>query len=362
MPAQPTFSYERRYWNQEIKLIAGIDEVGMGALAGPVVAGAVVFKSLPNPPFIKGGNPLDLAYIPYNSKLKEPAREQRKTPTRAERCMWDKVLKQDELKRYRFLRQKPLDNFIADFYCRELLLVIEVDGDSHKRQREYDELRTEKLKIYNIEVVRFTNDEVTQTPERVYKNLLRKVNQRYLAVVSPLDKGGLGDFGGGLIRDSKTLSAAQREKAAEWIEKHALAWAIGEATVKEINEINIRGASHLAMRRAIQRLRVQPDLLLIDGNPAQPHTSIPAINILKGDAVSISIAAASILAKVHRDRLMVELGKQHPEYGFEKHKGYGSKQHLEALSKFGATNIHRIEYAPVARVLTEQQKSPILTI
>lgn len=155
------------------------------------------------------------------------------------------------------------------------------------------------------------------------------------------------------IRDSKTLSAKQREAAAEWIQKTAQAWAVGEATVDEITRLNIRAASHLAMRRAIDALGSTPQLLLIDGTPAQPHPAIPAINIIDGDALVFSIAAASILAKVHRDAIMVALDREYPAYQFAGNKGYGSRLHLVALDSHGATPHHRPTYAPVAAVLTK---------
>lgn len=153
-----------------------------------------------------------------------------------------------------------------------------------------------------------------------------------------------------LIRDSKQLTPEQREQVALWIHGHAHAWATGEASVAEIATLNIRGASHLAMHRAVTALKVAPELLLIDGNPANPHPTIPASNIIRGDQVSASIAAASIIAKVYRDHLMVKLDSEYPAYGFAKHKGYGTAQHLTALRERGATPHHRSAYAPVARL------------
>jgi len=155
------------------------------------------------------------------------------------------------------------------------------------------------------------------------------------------------------IRDSKTLSVKQREKAAAWIKENASAWAIGEAGVEEITALNIRAASHLAMRRAIEKLKLSPDLLLIDGTPAQIHSTIPAINIVDGDAKCFSIAAASILAKVYRDQLMSELDHLYPQYGFASHKGYGTQRHLAALRLHGVSPYHRSTYQPVAQFLTK---------
>ncbi len=116
-------------------------------------------------------------YIPYNRKLVEVARENRKNPTQAEKKIWLKVLKSKQFENYKFLRQKPLDNFIADFYCAELMLVIEIDGDSHTRQREYDILRSEKLDAYGIKVLRYTNDEIMSNIEGVYRDLKERIKK-----------------------------------------------------------------------------------------------------------------------------------------------------------------------------------------
>jgi ribonuclease HII len=212
MTTLPTFKHEIQYWQQKIKLIAGIDEVGMGALAGPVCAAAVIF--------------------------------------------------------------------------------------------------TDKIK------------NITDKP---------------------------------VIRDSKTLSAAQREKATTWIHSNALAWAVGEANVDEIDKLNIRQASHLAMRRAVSTLKELPDLLLIDGTPVQLHDKIPAINIIGGDKECYSIAAASILAKVYRDNIMIELDNKFSGYGWFSNKGYGSQVHMTALNNLGANKHHRRSYAPVARVIEKSK-------
>lgn len=212
MATTPTLEYEQAFWQQGIGLIAGIDEVGMGALAGPVVAAAV-------------------------------------------------ILKQD---------------------------------------------------------------------------------------IAPESLAG--------IRDSKKLSAAQREKLDSVIKNSAHAWAIGEASVDEITKINIRRAAHLAMQRAVDQLQSLPELLLIDGNPAQPHPTIPATNIIKGDSLSLSIASASIIAKVYRDAIMTQLDAAFPIYGFAGHKGYGSPTHLAALQEYGPCAHHRATYAPIASLLAKARK------
>jgi len=205
----PSFTYERQYWQQDISFVAGLDEVGMGAWAGPVVAGAVVFE---------------------------------------------------------------------------------------KTERVQRGMRT-------------------------------------------------------LIRDSKLLSPEQREKAAGWVREHSLAWAVGEASVEEIFELNILQAARLAMRRAVKKLSQQPDFLLVDGYAKTLHPTIPHQSVVKGDQKSFSIAAASIVAKVYRDTLMCRLAEEFPGYGFESHKGYGSRQHQEALRAQGACPCHRAGYAPIRATL-----------
>jgi len=118
-------------------------------------------------------------YIPYNKKLIEVARENRKNPTQAEKEVWFKVLKSKQFENYKFLRQKPLDNFIADFYCAELMLVIEIDGDSHATQKEYDILRSEKLDAYGIKVIRYANSDIMTNVEGVYRDLKEKIKKRH---------------------------------------------------------------------------------------------------------------------------------------------------------------------------------------
>lgn len=152
------------------------------------------------------------------------------------------------------------------------------------------------------------------------------------------------------IRDSKQLSAAQREALYGDITACA-EYAIGWASVEEIDAMNILAASLLAMERAVSALSLLPAIALVDGNRL-PKLSCPAHAVVQGDGKSLSIAAASILAKVTRDRLMAELGAQDPRYGFERHMGYGTKAHQEALRRFGATAHHRRSFAPI-RALCE---------
>lgn len=152
------------------------------------------------------------------------------------------------------------------------------------------------------------------------------------------------------LKDSKRLSAAQRERLYDEIRAKALCCAIAQASVEEIDRLNILQATLLAMRRAVAQLRLKPVLVQVDGNRL-PVLDVQAEAIVQGDAKVAAISAASILAKVHRDHLCAELHSQYPDYGFDRHKGYGTAQHLEALAKWGPTPSHRRSFAPVARCL-----------
>ncbi|OYT91472.1 MAG: ribonuclease HII [Burkholderiales bacterium PBB3] len=153
------------------------------------------------------------------------------------------------------------------------------------------------------------------------------------------------------LNDSKKLTALRREKLFDEIRAKALCCSIAEASVQEIDEINILQATLLAMRRAVEGLRLTPGLVLVDGNRL-PRLKLRAEAIVKGDALVPAISAASILAKVTRDRWCAELDAQYPQYGFAGHKGYGTAEHLAALQAHGACPQHRKTFAPVTRVLT----------
>ena len=152
------------------------------------------------------------------------------------------------------------------------------------------------------------------------------------------------------LADSKALTAARRERLFDEIRAKALCCSIAEASVEEIDRLNILQATLLAMRRAVQGLRLKPTLALVDGNRL-PRLDVPAEAIVKGDARVAAISAASILAKVTRDRWCAELHAQYPQYGFAGHKGYGTAEHLAALQAHGACPQHRRSFAPVARAL-----------
>lgn len=145
------------------------------------------------------------------------------------------------------------------------------------------------------------------------------------------------------LTDSKKLTDKKRRELFPIIQEQAIAYGIGLATEQEIDEINILQATFLAMQRALDQLPVKPDLALIDGNRAKDF-GVPVKTIVKGDSLSANIAAASILAKVTRDNLMQEMAETYPQYGFEIHKGYGTKAHYAALREFGACPIHRMTF------------------
>ena len=152
------------------------------------------------------------------------------------------------------------------------------------------------------------------------------------------------------LADSKKLTALRRERLFDEIRAKALCCSVAEASVEEIDRLNILQATLLAMRRAVQGLRLKPALVLVDGNRL-PVLDVPAQAIVKGDALVPAISAASILAKVHRDRWCAEVHAQYPQYGFDAHKGYGTAAHLQALRAHGASPLHRRSFAPVAQQL-----------
>lgn len=179
--------------------------------------------------------------------------------------------------------------------------------------------------------------------------------RRKYATICGVDEAGRGPLAGDVyaaavvfdegviiegINDSKKLTEKKREKLFDEIIEKASAYCIATASVAEIEEINILNAAMLAMKRAVEGLGVTPDIAIIDGNKT-PDLSCLAKSVVKGDATSQSIAAASILAKVARDRYMLEMAEKYPEYQFEKHKGYGTKAHYQALKEHGLSPVHR---------------------
>lgn len=146
------------------------------------------------------------------------------------------------------------------------------------------------------------------------------------------------------LNDSKKLSEKKREMLFDVIKEKAVAFSVAYGTLEEIEELNILQATFLAMNRAIDGLKVKPDFALIDGNRVPKDIKIPCETVVKGDGKSMSVAAASVLAKVTRDRLMLEYDKKYPLYDFKKHKGYGTKEHTELIKKYGPCRIHRMSF------------------
>jgi len=192
----------------------------------------------------------------------------------------------------------------------------------------------------------------------LYEN---KLYARGKNLIAGLDEAGRGPLAGPVVagavilskscsihdlNDSKKLSSKKRDSLFDQIYDAALSVGIGFASTEEIDKINILAATHLAMNRAIDNLNISPEYILVDGLRVSGLRK-PQIAIIKGDSKSASIAAASIIAKVTRDRIMIGYGKQYPKYGFEKHKGYATQFHLEAIAKFGMSPIHRRSFAPV---------------
>jgi ribonuclease HII len=199
-----------------------------------------------------------------------------------------------------------------------------------------------------------------------YEDLLYEKGVKYIAGI---DEAGRGPLAGpvvaaavilkkgtklDLVDDSKKLTEKQREKALEEIKEHALAIGIGIASVEEIDRINIYRAAREAMQSAIKQLKIKPEFLLIDAMPME--IDIPSESIIKGDQKSISIAAASIIAKTTRDQYMIEMDKIFPQYNFKQHKGYGTKEHIELIKKYGYTPIHRKSYEPIKSMIKEEMR------
>ena len=188
----------------------------------------------------------------------------------------------------------------------------------------------------------------------------KKLYKKNITLIAGVDEVGRGPLVGPVVaaavilpknykldglNDSKKLSEKKREKLYPIIMKDAIAVGIGEVSAKEIDEINIYEASRKAMMMALDNLDVKPEHILVDAMPL--FTDIPHDAIIHGDALSLSIAAASVIAKVTRDKMMIELDKKYPMYGFKKHKGYPTKLHLENLKKFGPLENYRFTYGPV---------------
>ncbi|MFA6534166.1 MAG: ribonuclease HII [Patescibacteria group bacterium] len=184
-------------------------------------------------------------------------------------------------------------------------------------------------------------------------------------LIAGLDEAGRGPWAGPLcagavildiaafqndgVRDSKLLSAKKREELAAWLKDNCLAWSVGEVSSEEIDKLGLQLANKTAMKRAIENLKIKPDFILTD-YVGRIEFRTPFKVVKSGDKLSFSIAAASIIAKVYRDSLMLEFAKQYPDYGFELHKGYGTKLHQERLAEHGLCPIHRRSFRPIGRL------------
>jgi ribonuclease HII len=201
---------------------------------------------------------------------------------------------------------------------------------------------------------------------QIYEENARKEGYNIIAGV---DEAGRGPWAGPVvagavilpenifingINDSKKLTPQKREELFLEINKKALAVSTGICEVSVIDSVNILNATYIAMHKALSGLKIKPDIVFIDGNPV-PHMGFTQISIVKGDSKSISIAAASIIAKVTRDRLMIELADIYPEYKFDKHKGYGTKKHRELLEIHGVSDIHRKSFKPVRDIFIKRK-------
>ena len=197
------------------------------------------------------------------------------------------------------------------------------------------------------------NEEILRLNEM--NSIESELRKKGYEMVAGVDEAGRGPLAGNVtaaavilpsglliegLNDSKKLSAKKREALYDEICKGALCYAVATASVEEIDEVNIRNATYIAMNRAIDALKIKPDYVLIDGDCIK-ECKYEHECVIKGDSKSASIAAASILAKVTRDRYMKELSEKYPQYGFEKHSGYGTKAHIAAIKEYGASEVHR---------------------
>lgn len=198
------------------------------------------------------------------------------------------------------------------------------------------------------------------------------VNKAKDSFIAGVDEAGRGPLAGPVVAaavilnpkrpirglaDSKQLSEKERNRLFNEIRLHALAWSAGRARVWEIDTLNILQATFLAMQRAVASLKIMPQLALVDGNMS-PSFSCPAKTIIRGDELEPAISAASIVAKVLRDRIMYMLDRKYPNYGFAQHKGYSTLSHIQALRHYGPTRIHRRSFAPVAECSQPKEELP----
>lgn len=223
--------------------------------------------------------------------------------------------------------------------------------------KEEQQSRTAAKQAEKLEKQRLKHEKEMQRLEKMYE-YERQAYQRGLRLIAGMDEAGRGPLAGPVVaacvilpencliegvNDSKKLSAEKREALYDVILEKAVSVGIGIVDERTIDEINILNAAKLAMKRAAEQVKPVPDLILIDALKIE-EIDIPQMAIIKGDALSLSIAAASIIAKVTRDRLITEADSKYPAYGFKEHKGYGTPKHIEAIKKYGICPIHRISF------------------
>ncbi len=193
--------------------------------------------------------------------------------------------------------------------------------------------------------------------------LEKQILSQGFSLIAGIDEAGRGPWAGPLVaaavvldikkfknpklRDSKSLTAKRREELSEWLKENCLGWSIGQVSHQEIDNLGLQMANKTAMKRAIQKLKIKPDYILTD-YVGRISFRTPFEVLVRGDKISLSIAAASIIAKVHRDKIMLGLAAKYPEYGFEQHKGYGTKLHRARLEKYGICQIHRQSFKPIS--------------
>ncbi|MCF8010695.1 MAG: ribonuclease HII [Clostridiales bacterium] len=253
----------------------------------------------------------------------------------------------------RQLNIKEIEQICDNHTCFDESFLEQMAGDSREGVKKlYKKLKRKNDEHSHLEGLYVTEKELW--------------SQNYLHVAG-VDEAGRGPLAGPVVaaavvlpgfveltglKDSKKITSSLRKKICIEIKRTALDWSVGTSTVNEILTYNIHWASLLAMKRAVCNLSALPDYVLIDGYNLK-NLNIPQKRMVGGDGLSASIAAASVIAKVTRDELMKVLHQIYPQYGFDKHKGYGTREHIQALEKYGAAPIHRTDFSPVKKVLSK---------
>ncbi|MED5050460.1 ribonuclease HII [Anoxybacillus sp. UARK-01] len=242
-----------------------------------------------------------------------------------------------------------------------------IDDAQHPLFQEF--MNDERVSVQKLIARWHKRKQAAEKERRLWEKMSQHEQQLYrqgISYIAGIDEVGRGPLAGPVVaaavilpkdfylpglNDSKKLSEAKREHLFDYIQRHAISVGIGIVSAAEIDELNIYQATKKAMIQAVKMLDPEPQYLLIDA--MELPLAIPQRSLIKGDAASISIAAGSVMAKVTRDRIMKELGAKYPQYGFEKHMGYGTEQHLQAIRTYGIMNEHRRSFAPVKEALKQ---------